>query len=179
MEVSYKINFWDYFHFNWYTIFHAKISLILVTPVVFSVGWLALDVARRVDISLLGKVLAFLIVLFFGLGTFLLVMIVLSLITMPISYLMRKAKWNAKKILATEDSLLVETWMAKEEIKWPAIEAIKRSQRLILIYVSKSTAVVVPKRSFARELDADKFFVYISELWERYKYKSDREKVPA
>jgi hypothetical protein len=170
MEISYKNNFQDFLHFNLYSILNSKISLLALGLVLFAIGRLALDVAREVHFSSLGKMIAFSLVLIGGFGMFVVVIMILILISVFFSYRAYIAKWSECKIQLTENCLLVESPAAQSEIQWKTIEAIKQNKRLILIYVSKRMAYLVPKRSFAHETDANKFFTSLSERWGQYKH---------
>jgi hypothetical protein len=170
MEISYKNDFQDFLHFNLYSILNSKISLLALGLVLFAIGRLALDVAREVHFSSLGKIMAFSMVLVGEFGMFVVVIMILVLISVFFSYRAYIAKWGECKIQLTENSLLAESPVARSEIQWKAIEAIKQNKRLILIYVTKRMAYLVPKRSFAHETDANKFFASLSERWGQSKH---------
>jgi YcxB-like protein len=169
MEISYRNSFGDFLRFSLYYILRSKLSLIALGFVLFAIGRLALDVARGVHFSLPGKIIAFSIVLLGGFGGFLILVLILILISAFFSYRAYCAKWSACKIQVTENSLLAESPVARTEIQWQGIEAIKQTRSLILIYVTKRMAYLVPKRAFANEIDANKFFADLSERWGKYK----------
>jgi hypothetical protein len=98
------------------------------------------------------------------------VIMILILISVFFSYRAYISKWGECKIQLTENGLLAESPVARSEIQWKAIEAIKQNKRLILIYVTKRMAYLVPKRSFAHETDANKFFTSLSEHWGQYRH---------
>jgi len=166
MEISYKNNFWDFVQFHLYQISRSKISLAALALVLFSVGRLALDVAQRVRFSLFGKIIAFNIVVVGGFTLFLVFVLILILMSAFATYLVHRGKSGECKVQASDNGLIVETSIARSEIKWTGIEAIKQNKSLILIYVTKRMAYLVPRRVFANKADANKFFTDVTQHWQ-------------
>ena len=170
MEISYRNSFGDFLQFGFYQTFRSKIILISLAFVLFAVGRLAFDVARTIDFSIFGKILTFSIVLAGGFIAFLLFLAAILLISALASSIARKGKSGECKIQVTENGLIVESSVARSDIKWSGINSIKQTNKFILIYLTKRMAFVVPKRVFASETDANNFFSYIKDLWATHKH---------
>ncbi len=179
MEISYKNSFQDFIQFNLYYLFHSKIALLIMALVLVPLGHLALDVARDVGFSTFGKVIVFSTVSIMGFGVFLVFVMILLLLAVFFSYRAHLAKWGICKIQIAESALVAESKVARSEVQWAGIEAIRRSKGLTLIWVTKRMAYLVPKRAFANETEANRFFAYANELWEKNKHTNANEKVSA
>ncbi len=181
MEISYKNSFWDHLQFNLYLILHSKIALIiLLVPILFNVGWLAFDLLRSPrSSSAVAKVISLIILCIGGFGVLLLLLMFVVLIGAFATYFGRNAKWDEAKIQVTENNLITEASVGRSEIQWSGIKAIKQNKRFIFIFLSAYMACVVPKRAFATEADANRFFAYITELWEKHKVENASKKIQA
>lgn len=170
MEISYRNSFWDYVQFTLYTTLRSKLSLIFIVPALFILGDLALDAWRTTqESSLFVRVIVFSIFFIVGLVAFLLLVLVIILIGSFVMYAGRNVKWDQAKIQATENGFTTEASVGRSEVQWSGVKAIKQNKRLIFIFISTYMAFIVPKHAFAQETDANKFFTYINELWEKHK----------
>jgi hypothetical protein len=165
MEISYKNTFWEILQFNLSHLLGSWIFWISLGLVLFVMGDLAVDVAPKLDFSAIGKMISFLLVLCGGFSAFLLFIMIVALISVFYSYRTNQEKWGKCKIEAKEEGLFAQSPLAKSEIKWSAVGAIKKKRNVIYMYITKQMAYVIPKRAFANESEFAKFFSIANEFW--------------
>ena len=165
MEISYKNTFWEILQFNLNHLLSSWILWISLGLVLFVMGDLGIDVARKLDFSAIGKMISFLLVLCGGFGAFLLFMMIITLISVLYSYRTNQEKWGKCKIEVKEEGLFAQSPLAKSEIKWSAVGAIKKKRNVLYMYITKQMAYVIPKRAFTNESEFAKFFSIANEFW--------------
>jgi len=62
-----------------------------------------------------------------------------------------------RTIEIADEEILIETPLAKSEVKWPAISKFRESKKSYLLYMGKSQAIIFPKRIFKSDKELNDF----------------------
>lgn len=72
------------------------------------------------------------------------------------------------RTLVLEDSGIVEeTSEGRTEVRWSSVYKVRQTRRFILIYFSEYMLHVVPKRAFSNAAEAEGFYRFAYEAWQR------------
>lgn len=176
MEATYKIGFWDMVWFNFYQMprmLSGQVSIgiiaLVVGYIIFSAFGENTDTTFPTWINFLSYVVVYIVVLV----TILLAILVLTFLVHGFIYMtspsQRQQTKKECKLLVSENGVISETTIGRSEIKWSGIVKIRQSRNYILFYFSERAALVLPKRVFVNRADAEEFFNYSYQIWERAK----------
>ena len=168
LEVSYRNSFWDAVWFSFYQTPRSRTAQISFVVIILGVALIFFSSLSDTNYSFSIRFftyVVFLTLIFLGL-------IMLSLVILGIKYILRLFFARAKqecKLSVSERGALVETPSKNKEIRWSGIEKIKQNSKYIMLYLSDSEAILLPKRTFTKGSDADKFFDYSYSCFEKSK----------
>ncbi len=165
-EVVYRNNFLDIAWFNIYQFPRSRTIQISFILIILGVAQVIFGSLSDSEFSFGTKILTFLIILvilFLGLLAFTFAVLVFT-------YTIRKFDIRSIqncKLSVSEGGALSETPFRNNGIKWSGIKKIQRVSNYILFYFSDMAAIMIPRRIFASEIEADKFFNYSQQCFEK------------
>lgn len=117
-------------------------------------NWTAIDKER----TLLVRIITFTVLELVPIGFLILFLAVLML-------LMSRSKGNNRllteqTLIVDEKGLIIESELSKSEIKWSAVQRLRRSGPYLFLYFSQQAATVIPRRAFDSEQSWDQFYKY-------------------
>lgn len=65
--------------------------------------------------------------------------------------------WGPARMTATDDVLIIERAKYRSTLRWPAIPKVQENRRALLLMLTNSSAIVVPKSAFATK-DSEQSF---------------------
>ena len=154
MEIVYKNTFKDIFIFMFYYLSKSPISLI-ISPII-ALLFFPWSSFTQINIGMI-IVLILWILLFYTLYLF------FSLLLMLVSSVFKKDKsfLTNHKITLNDDNLIEETKYGTSIYKWEAIHRMKENKNYLFIYVSPSSAHIIPKKTFSSSDNYKLFFNFI------------------
>ena len=156
----------DIVWFSFYQIPRMRSSQIMLGLLLLLVGNTVGSIVSQTGFLTSGKVLLF-IVLMLGVILAYCVINLLSLLLMQlVSSHQRSLIRTEKKMVVSEAGLISETELGRSELQWSAIVNIRQTKKYILIMLSGRGAMVVPKRYFDSQAQAEKFYTYLHQRWE-------------
>ena len=60
-----------------------------------------------------------------------------------------------------EDHFVSESQYGRSELKWDIVQKLRRTRSFIIIYVTKSSAMMIPRKAFSSDDDWDSFYRFI------------------
>lgn len=168
LEAVYRNNFLDIVWFNIYQFPRSRtvqIAFILIVLVAAQATFGSLnDSQLSFGIKTLTYIMI-LVALFLGLLT-------LTFAILVFTYIMRQFDIRSMqncKLSVSEGGAMSETPFKNNGIKWSAIKKIQQISNYILFYFSDMAAIVIPKRTFASKAEADIFFSYSQQCFEKFR----------
>lgn len=168
LEIIYKNNFWDTVWFNIYIFPRSRTLQISFVLILLGVAQVAFGGTSDPQPSFTTKAITFLIIL----ATIFLAIFILSFAVLVFTYTLRKFDIRSMQncqLSISEGGAISETPFKNSGIKWSGIKNIKNSSKYMLFYFSDMAAIVIPKRFFSSNLEADKFFNYSQQCYEKFK----------
>ena len=179
MEATYKIGFWDMVWFNFYQIPRTLTGQISIGIIALALGYVifsafgdntdATDTTFPFWINVLSYIILYIVVLV----AILLAIVALIFLVLGFTYItsqsQRQQTKKECKLSVSENGVISESSIGRSEIKWSGIVKIRQSRNYILFYFSERAALLIPKRVFVNRADAEKFFNYSYQIWERAK----------
>lgn len=170
-EIVYRNNFLDIIWFNIYQTPRSRTFQIAFIIIVLGVAQVTFGSLIDTQLSFIVKILTFFLILlglFSGILAF-------SLAAIIFTYIMRKFDIRYMqncKLSVSEGGAMSETPFKNNGIKWSGIKSIKQVSNYILFYFSDMAAIMIPKRAFSNKIEADKFFKYSQQCFEKSKHTS-------
>jgi hypothetical protein len=166
LEITYRTNFWDIAWFNLYQTPRNRSVQISSALGIILISFLSFSILSATKYSIGMKVLINLLVLaLIFIGNIALIFTILV-----IKYVVRQfdiRAMQACKLSVSAAGVISETGFKNNAIKWSGIEKIQENSRYIMLYLSDTKAHLIPKRAFANESDAEKFFDYSNSCFKK------------
>ncbi len=167
MEIKFRNHFSDIVWFSFYQLPRTRSTQIMLGILLLFVGYTFRDIVSQTSFSASGKVMVF-IVLILGVILALYVVHFISLVLMQlVSSHSRLLVRNEKRVEISETGVISKTEMGRSEMKWSAIENIRQTKKYILIYISDRAAMLIPKRYFDNQAQAEEFYSYLNQRREK------------
>jgi hypothetical protein len=170
MSVNFQLNFWDILNFNFYLLPRAKTYRFLLVFAAIALGYSGFLTASVPDLSSpLARVIAFLIPF---VGGFIVIALLLILYFLAAYFLTPKDRIKNCKLTTTPEGIQLETSVSRSELKWQGVQKIRQTDRAIYLFISDTSAVVIPHRSFTERWQIEEFYNLVTDLWTKNKSMS-------
>jgi hypothetical protein len=91
----------------------------------------------------------------------------LLVLSFPFAFVLTQISGKNKTIMTEhsielyEDHFLLETQYGRSEFKWDIVQKLRRTRSFIIIYVSKNSALMIPKKAFSSDADWHSFYRFV------------------
>ncbi len=169
MEVSYRNGFWDIVWFNFYLLTHTLRYQIVYGLLFLGFGYFYFNGLVDDKLPFLIKVLAFILTIIQLAVLFAGFIFAISGFSYIANQTQRQQLKQDRKLSVADNGVIAEWAIGRSEIKWPGIKKIRQTHNYILFNITERQGWIIPKRAFADRADAEKFFTYSYQLWEKGK----------
>ncbi len=167
MKIKFGNHFIDIVWFSFYQMPRMRSTQIMLGILLLVVGYTSGDIVSQASLSLFGKVVVFIVVVL----SLFLALIMINFLSLAFTHLVsshsRLLVRSEKRMEISESGMIAETEMGRSEMNWSGIEKIHQTRKYILIYISDKAAIVIPKRCFDSQVQAENFYSYLHQCWEK------------
>lgn len=156
IRVTYRTKLSHLMYFSWYHIIRVRGLIIFMYLVSCLIAYQSLPE----DVEIVVGVIAFVIMSIIIFSVFL-------VLTFPLAFILTQIS-GKNKTLMTENSIelheehfVSENQYGRSVLKWDIVQKLRRTKRFIFVYVSKSSAVIIPKKAFLSEDDWNSFYHFL------------------
>jgi hypothetical protein len=92
---------------------------------------------------------------------------VLTLLIFPFAFVITQISGKNKTIMTWhsielyEDHFVSESQYGRSELKWDIVQKLRRTGSFIIIYISKNSAMLIPRKAFSSEADWHSFYRFV------------------
>ena len=159
MQVTYTNRFLDFVRFNAYHLPRMTSMQIVVGVLVLMHAWsFGPSLAKmKESVPMKAAVYATTLLLFFA------VLLVAQFLFILLSYRpsRNKAFLTEHILTASDDGVVEDTAYGSSSSTWAGITKVGQNRGYIFVYVQENMAHVIPKRAFASEADASRFYDFV------------------
>lgn len=159
MKVEFKTTFPDVMMFIWLHLTRSWVFLVLIGGMSVFLTWNACRETVMQHGRIIGVIAIFLAASVVFAGIFL-----VGLTASILTALSRRNKtfMTDNTIELLEDKFLTENRYGKGENKWDIVQKIIKTRRYIVLYVTQSTGIVVPRRAFQKAEEWEAFCNFVT-----------------
>jgi hypothetical protein len=91
----------------------------------------------------------------------------LIVLTFPLGFVVTQISGKNKTIMTEhsielyEDHFVSEDQYGRSELKWDIVQKLRRTGSFIIIYVSKNSAMMIPRKAFSSDADWHSFYRFV------------------
>jgi hypothetical protein len=91
----------------------------------------------------------------------------LIVLTFPLGFAVTQISGKNKTIMTEhsielyEDHFVSEDQYGRSELKWDIVQKLRRTRSFIIIYVSKNSAMMIPRKAFSSDADWHSFYRFV------------------
>jgi hypothetical protein len=95
------------------------------------------------------------------------ILAVFLVLTFPLVFILTQISGKNKTIMTEnsielhEDHFVSENRYGRSVLKWDIVQKLRRTKRFIFVYISQSSAMMIPKKAFLSEDDWNSFYHFL------------------
>jgi hypothetical protein len=163
LEINYKLNKQDLFYFNIYNYFRKTSTWIMVTILGGIFFYSAIRLISTIIAPIIVKLIILLIVAIFWLSVW--IIPVLIILALSIGSKKNKTVLTDYKLFISDKHVIEESEFRRDQHNWKGVQSIISNKYHIYIFVSETTAIIIPKRFFVDFNEEQLLMGLINKFW--------------
>ena len=143
-------------YFSWYHIIRSPVFIIFI----YLLACIGAYQSLPPDVPIVVDIIVFVIVSIIMFSA-------LIVLTFPLAFVVTQISGKNKTIMTEhsielcEDHFVTGSEYGRSELKWDIVQKLRRTRSFIIIYVSKNSALMIPRKAFSSNDDWDSFYRFV------------------
>ena len=156
IRVTYKTKLSHLIYFSWYHLIRSSGLIICIYLFSCFIAYQSLPQ----DFGIVVRIIIFAIMS-------IIIFSVILVLIFPFAFIFTQISRKNKTIMTEnsielhEDHFVTENQYGRSVLKWDIVQKLRRTKRFIVVYFSKNSALIVPKKAFLSEDDWNSFYHFL------------------